>query len=164
MSQASNPIGVRFAAIAGGGAAIVAAAYIGFSQTTVWPLELAIAFSAFPLIVGGLALTRTPLLENRLGDVLGGASYSIYLLHRLLFDVGQVALKHAHVTPSPAIWLTAMVGMVALSWCCWRAFENPCRVRIQSFGVKGAGAPAQRRLEMALRRRSPEVPEAQRAG
>jgi peptidoglycan/LPS O-acetylase OafA/YrhL len=153
MSQASNRRGVRLAAVAGGVSAIAAAAYIALSQTTVWPIELAVAFLAFPLIVGGLALTRAPWLENRLGDVLGGASYSIYLLHRLLFDVGQIVLKRAHIAPSPAIWLTAMVGMVALSWCCWRAFENPCRAWIQSLGAKSATALTQRRSDMALRRR-----------
>jgi len=151
ISQASNRGGARLAAIAGGVSAVVAAAYIGFSGTTVWPVELAVAFLAFPLIVGGLALTRTPWLENRLGDVLGGASYSIYLLHRLLFDVGQVALKRAHLAPSPAIWLAAMVGMVALSWCCWRTFENPCRVWIQSLGVKKRVAAASQRTVAAVR-------------
>jgi hypothetical protein len=58
--------------------------------------------------------------------------------------------------------------VVALSWCCWRAFENPCRVWIQSLGVKRVSALAQRRLDMALRRdakaRSPAAAEAQRIG
>jgi peptidoglycan/LPS O-acetylase OafA/YrhL len=166
--MASHPGRARLAAIAGGVSALAAATYIGFSQATAWPLELAIAFLALPLIVGGLALTRTPWLENRAGDVLGGASYSIYLLHRIVFDIAIVGMKRTHLSPSPVFGFAGLIGVVALSWCCWRAFENPCRVWIQSLGVKRVSTLAQRRLDMALRRDatrlSPAAAEAQRAG
>ncbi len=98
---------------------------------TWWLADFACVAVAFPAIIAGAALTRHRLLENRLGDRLGEASYSVYLLHGLTIDVLATALKAAPRLSGPAHlalgagWVGVLVGG---SWVCWKLVETPLRV------------------------------------
>ena len=98
---------------------------------TWWLADYACVAIGYPAIIAGVALTRHRLLENRLGDRLGEASYSVYLLHGLTIDVLATALKAAPPLSGPA-YLALGAGWVVVlvcgSWVCWKLVETPLRV------------------------------------
>lgn len=104
--------------------------YIFFVRPTFWAADLLIALTAFPLMVATLVRFRPRWFENRVGDFLGEASYSVYLLHGLAINLaGMWLLKNPHIAQpwkyGFGLCWTAVV--LALSWLCWRWFETPMR-------------------------------------
>jgi peptidoglycan/LPS O-acetylase OafA/YrhL len=119
------------AIVAAAASGVIAAGYVAFCPEALGGAELAIVLIGFPTLVCGLALTRSPWMENRLGDVLGGASYSIYLLHTIVIEIVELALKRAHIAGSPLQGLAWMSAIIGLSYVCWRRFETPARIWAQ---------------------------------
>jgi peptidoglycan/LPS O-acetylase OafA/YrhL len=116
------------------GAALVSGVYLMMVPQAIWPVELALALVAFPVLVCGLALNRSAVLENPVSDLLGGASYSIYLTHGLVVDVVFAAMKRFSIQPSLPVGLGWIILQIAVSWLCWKLFETPCRLAIQRLG------------------------------
>jgi hypothetical protein len=107
-------------------------AYVTLVHHTWWWADFACAVVGFPAIIVGAALSRHWLLENRLGDLVGEASFSVYLLHGLTIDglsIGLKALPHLHPTVHLGLGAAWMAALVAGSWICWRWVETPLRVR-----------------------------------
>jgi peptidoglycan/LPS O-acetylase OafA/YrhL len=116
-------IGVRILALA-------ALAYVVGARQANGFMELAIVGMVLPLVIGACALSRSPLIENRLGDLVGAASYSIYLLHPVLIDLTVAVLNRAPHLSSAAQRLFGfgwMLGLVVAAYLCWRWFETPAR-------------------------------------
>lgn len=115
------------ALIAGGGALF----YVWRVHPTFWWADYAAVTVAFPLILAACALTRSRWLENRLGDVLGQASYSVYLLHLVTLQMLFLVFGVWWPIPGPVHFAMGMVWLVALtglSWLSWRYLETPLRV------------------------------------
>jgi peptidoglycan/LPS O-acetylase OafA/YrhL len=116
-----------------GAALIAGAGVVGYGIAvggTLWWADYAAAVVGFPLIIASASLSRARTLENWLGDRLGEASYSIYLLHNLSLQVLIPALKRLpHLGPAAHFgfglaWLAAIsVG----AWLSWRYVEAPLR-------------------------------------
>lgn len=142
------PRALSLAAVAATGALLV---YVVLVPHTLWLFDLAAAVLAFPLLIAACALSRSRLLENRLGDVLGAASYSVYMLHGLAIDVTVTGVKVLPPLPHLAAFafgLVWMAGLVAGSWLSWRWVETPLRklfsrpIRWPSRSDQGATAVA----------------------
>jgi len=107
-------------------------AYVMLVHRTWWWADLGCVVIGFPAIIAAAALSRHRLLENRLGDRIGEASFSIYLLHGLSIDGLTIGLKALPPLPIAvhfaigAIWIAALV---AGSWACWKWVETPLRLR-----------------------------------
>ncbi|MBO9707188.1 MAG: acyltransferase [Caulobacter sp.] len=124
--------------------AVVVTAYVTLIHHTWWWADFACAAVGFPAIIIGAALSRHWLLENRLGDLLGEASFSVYLLHGLTIDglsIGLKALPHLHPTAHMGLGAAWMAALVVGSWICWRWVETPLRVRFSRPRAAPALAP-----------------------
>lgn len=111
-------------------AGLAALAYILASTRTSGLTELACIVLVGPLCVGVAALSRTAWLENRVGDLLGAASYSVYMLHPLFVDVGMAVLNRLpHLQPKlqAAFGLGWMAALLAVSCLSFKLFETPAR-------------------------------------
>lgn len=116
-------LGVRMLALA-------ALAYVIGSQHANGVAELAITGVVLPLAIGACALSRSPLLENRLGDLVGAASYSVYMLHPVLIELTVAVLNRApHLSARLqfAFGCAWMVGLVVAAFLSWKWFETPAR-------------------------------------
>ena len=120
----------RFVKYAGLAAAAAVLAYVCLVHATIWQAEVAAATVGFPLIIAAACDVRARWLENPLGDRLGEASYSIYMLHNVTIEVLHSALKrvmHTDAIGSLALgfaWLGVIAGV---SWLSWRFVESPLR-------------------------------------
>jgi len=121
------PRWLNYAAIA---AAVAVVIYVALVRATFWWADYAAAVAGFPLIIAAASQCRHRLLENWVGDRLGEASYSIYLLHNITIDVIVTALKHlarlgaaAHLALGFGWLAVLLVG----AWLCWRYVESPLR-------------------------------------
>lgn len=109
---------------------VLALFYILTVRRTWWAADLAIVLALFPLLVGYLARLRPRWAEHAVGDFLGQASYSVYLLHGLTIGVAGLWLLTNPYIAQPwryvfgAAWLASLM---VLSWLCWRYFETPAR-------------------------------------
>jgi peptidoglycan/LPS O-acetylase OafA/YrhL len=120
---------------------LAALAYVAAGARTDGLIELACVVLVAPLCVGVCALSRSAWLENRLGDLVGAASYSIYMLHPILVEVSMAALNRLpSLTPLQhrLFGVAWMVGTVAASYVCWRLFETPARRLISGLRVTPA--------------------------
>jgi peptidoglycan/LPS O-acetylase OafA/YrhL len=116
-------LGVRMLALAAVAYAIGAPKANGLA-------ELAIVGLVLPLAIGACALSRSPLIENRAGDLLGAASYSVYMLHPVLIELTVAVLNRApHLSANgQRLFGTAwMLGLVVAAYLCWKWFETPAR-------------------------------------
>lgn len=116
-------LGVRMLALA-------ALAYVIGSREANGLAELAIVGVVLPLAIGACALSRSPLLENRLGDLIGAASYSIYMLHPVLIETTVAVLNRApqlSARAQLAFGCAWMLGLVVAAFLCWKWFETPAR-------------------------------------
>jgi peptidoglycan/LPS O-acetylase OafA/YrhL len=146
-TRQSIPVWLKaLAAVAG----LIAGVYmVAIPQTTWWSDYLTVAV-AFPLIIAGAA-GGGRLLETWLGDRLGEASYSVYLLHNLSIEVlnpvGKVA-RHYGAVSAAAFDIAWMASLVVGAWLCWRWVEMPLRRLVSGW----APSPVSRkRLRAALR-------------
>jgi peptidoglycan/LPS O-acetylase OafA/YrhL len=120
------PAAVKYLSLA---AALVAGVYVALVHQTAWWSDYLTVAVAFPLIIAGGA-SGGRLLENWLGDRLGEASYSVYLLHGLTIVIlGPVGKLARHLGPAAglAFDLAWLVGLVVGAWLCWRWVEMPLR-------------------------------------
>jgi peptidoglycan/LPS O-acetylase OafA/YrhL len=118
---------VKLAGLAAAGAVLT---YVCFVHATIWWAEYASAVVGFPLIIAAACGTRARWLENALGDRLGEASYSIYMLHNVTIEVLHSAMKrvtHADAVGSLALGLGWLATIVGVSWLSWRFVESPLR-------------------------------------
>jgi peptidoglycan/LPS O-acetylase OafA/YrhL len=116
-------IGVRMLALA-------AVAYVVGAPHASGLAELAITGIVLPLAIGVCALSRSPLVENRGGDLIGAASYSVYMLHPVLIELSVALLNRAPHLPAKvqfAFGCAWMLGLVLAAFLCWRWFETPAR-------------------------------------
>jgi peptidoglycan/LPS O-acetylase OafA/YrhL len=118
---------VNLAALAAAGGVL---AYVCLVHATLWWAEYASAVIGFPLIIAAASQCRARLLENPLGDRLGEASYSVYMLHNVTIEVVYSGLKrvlHTDAVGSLALGLAWLAAIVAVSWLSWRYVESPLR-------------------------------------
>lgn len=104
--------------------------YVFTVRSTWWAADLAIAVVVFPLTVALLARLRPRFAEHAVGDFLGEASYSIYLLHGLAMGLATFWLLDNPYMAQPWRFMfgcTWMCALLAASWLCWRYFETPMR-------------------------------------
>lgn len=107
----------------------VVAAYVALDRRyTVLGVELLLLAVVFPSVVWMTAVSAPRILRAGPGVVLGGASYSIYLLHGSLLEATGVVLKRIpFLEPSPLIGVIWLAGVLVASWLCWKLFETPAR-------------------------------------
>jgi len=127
LRRSPGPV-VGLAAIAAACAAIF---YTVAVHQTYWWADYAAVAAAFPLIIAAASSCRSRALENIVGDRLGEASYSIYLLQGVsLASLASLSNRFAAIGPVGHLlfglsWLGAlMVG----AWLSWRWVETPLRL------------------------------------
>jgi peptidoglycan/LPS O-acetylase OafA/YrhL len=111
-------------------AAIAVLAYVILVRATFWWADYGAAVAGFPLIIASASQCRHRLLENWLGDRLGEASYSIYMLHNITIDVLDTGLKHVARIGAAGHLALGLIWLVALlvgAWLSWRYVESPLR-------------------------------------
>jgi peptidoglycan/LPS O-acetylase OafA/YrhL len=109
---------------------LAALAYVVAAPKANGLVELGIVGLVLPLVIGACALSRSPLIENRLGDLIGAASYSVYMLHPVLIEVTVAVLNRAPRLSANAQILFGCAWMAALvvaAYLCWKWFETPAR-------------------------------------
>jgi peptidoglycan/LPS O-acetylase OafA/YrhL len=112
------------------GPAVAVVIYVTLVHATVWWADYAAAVAGFPLIIAAAAQCRRRVLENWLGDRIGEASYSIYMLHNISIDVIVTALKRLASIGAAghlALGLGWVVALTAGAWLSWRYVESPLR-------------------------------------
>jgi peptidoglycan/LPS O-acetylase OafA/YrhL len=120
----------RSVKLAGLAAAAAVLTYVCLVHATLWWAEFASAVVGFPLIIAAACDLRGRWLENPLGDRLGEASYSIYMLHNVTIEVIHSALKrvlHTDAVGSLPLGFAWLAAIVAVSWLSWRYVESPLR-------------------------------------
>jgi peptidoglycan/LPS O-acetylase OafA/YrhL len=115
-------------------AAIVAEAlvvgYVTLVHATFWWADFAAAVAGFPLIIAAASQCRHRLLENWVGDRIGEASYSIYMLHAASIDVLETGLKRVAHLSAPvhfALGVGWVLALIVAAWLSWRYVETPLR-------------------------------------
>jgi peptidoglycan/LPS O-acetylase OafA/YrhL len=134
----------RLQALAAWTLAAAVLAYVLLVHRTWWAVDFACVVIGFPAIIAAAALSRHWLLENRLGDWLGQASFSVYLLHGLTIDSLAIVLKvlpPLHIAVHAGLGAAWIVALVAGCWVCWKWVETPLRVRF-SREAGGGDQPA----------------------
>jgi peptidoglycan/LPS O-acetylase OafA/YrhL len=125
------PLMDRALMVAGGVAAGLLVFYVAFVPQFIWWAEALGPLVAIPLILSALILRPQRWLESWIGDRLGDASYSLYLLHGLTLDVLAGALSRLPAL-SPfqhfVLGLGWLAGIVVVSWFVWRWVETPLRI------------------------------------
>jgi len=126
---------VGVAAVAAACAAIF---YIVAVRQTYWWADYAAVAAAFPLMIAAASSCRSRALENVVGDRLGEASYSIYLLQGVsLAILAGLSNRLAAIGPVGHLlvglsWLGALaVG----AWLSWRWVETPLRLYFSRPGL-----------------------------
>ena len=96
-------------------------------------LQTAVSVLGFALMLIGLTMRSPRLLEGRIGNALGQASYSFYVTQiPLLFLVGSIE-KRFPFTAGLSSWVVVVllfVANLALALLSWRGIEVPFRLRI----------------------------------
>ena len=120
----------RIVKLAGLVAAAAVLTYVCLVHATLWWAEFASAVVGFPLIIAAACDLRGRWLENPLGDRLGEASYSIYMLHNVTIEVVHSVLKrlmHTDAVGSLPLGFAWLLGIAGVSWLSWRYVESPLR-------------------------------------
>ena len=117
--------------VAAGIAAVLLLSYVFFERGNIWWAEALGPLVAAPLILAALVLRPQRWMESWIGDRLGDASYSLYLLHGLTLDILAGVLSRSPAL-SPVhhfiLGLGWTIGVVLASWGIWRWVEMPLRV------------------------------------
>lgn len=102
--------------------------YFVFSSLTNAYAELLIIGVLVPLVIVGLSNTKSSILNNKIGDWLGGISFSVYLIHGIIASVTESVLrKTTIITPSIALGIVWTAAMLAISTFIWKYFEIPAQ-------------------------------------
>lgn len=128
-------------------AGLAGLAYVSASARTDGLIELVCVVLVAPLCVGVCALSRSKWLESRVGRLLGAASYSIYMLHPIMVDIGMAVLNrlpHLSTLQQRLFGCAWMTGLVVASYICWKLFETPARRFISGLRLT-PGRPKDRR-------------------
>lgn len=103
-------------------------AYCVFGKNSHFTTEACLIFVGFPTIVIGAAGSRSPILNNKIGDFLGKISFSIYLLHGIMAAVFITILnKTSIIKPgllTGMIWLSVVI---ICSFISFKIYEAPSR-------------------------------------
>lgn len=121
------PRGLKLAAAV---AAALILGYVVLVPRDMWWIDYLAATVGFPLLLMAAASSRGGLLETPLGDRLGEASYSVYLLHGLTIDPLAKVLRHFPPLEPAAQLALGLVWLVMLpvgAWFSWRYLETPLR-------------------------------------
>ena len=103
----------------------------GGGESPMWFLPLLLlAMSGIFFAIVFLVPDGNPLLEHRVGDYLGGISYSLYLLHFPVL-LAMEAFGLARGAGGLLLFLAITIGASALTY---RFFELPIRIRIRGLG------------------------------
>lgn len=133
------------------GASLAAAAmliYAIFISPTYWWADALGVTIGVPMVLAALVLRPQKWLENWLGDRVGEASYSLYMLHFMTLDIlGTVLRRLPPIDPTLHIvlGLAWMAGIIAASWCVWRWVETPLRVYFSQPIASNSGHPGKGR-------------------
>lgn len=126
-----SPLPDRLLMTAAGLAAVAMLVYAIFISPTYWQADALGVTAGVPLVLAALVLRPQRWLENWLGDRVGEASYSLYMLHFMTLDFLGVALRRLppidpvlHI----GVGLAWMGAIIIGSWCVWRWVETPLRV------------------------------------
>ena len=125
------PLADRILVIGAGVAAAAMLIYAIFISHTYWQADALGVTVGVPLVLAALVLRPQTWLENWLGDRVGEASYSLYMLHFMTLDALGVVLRRLPPLAPPqhiALGLVWLATVVAASWCVWRWVETPLRV------------------------------------
>lgn len=81
------------------------------------------------IVAGAIFLERTAgFRQFRLFEVLGDASYSIYLSHAVfqhIMVMAAVKLDHGHKIPADVVWMFLLLGSTIVGCLCYRTIEKP---------------------------------------
>lgn len=98
------------------------------AQVTSLVFELLLLAIVFPTVVFLSAHAAPCFLVNKVGFVLGSASYSLYLLHIISRDIAAFILGRTDVVkPSLLVGSGWLLATIFASYLCWRFFETPAR-------------------------------------
>jgi len=112
--------------------------YMVAVRQTYWWIDYAAVAAAFPLIIAAASSCRSRALENVVGDRLGEASYSIYLLQGVsLATLAVVSNRLAAIGPVGHLLVgLSWLGALAVSaWLSWRWVETPLRLYFSRPGL-----------------------------
>lgn len=88
------------------------------------------SFPLFPLLIIALAIGAgkvSKLLSTKLAVLLGEISYSIYLVHQVVFGTYVVNFRPTGTAPDYLGLGLCLAVVLGLSYLCWRIVEVPCR-------------------------------------
>ena len=100
--------------------------------------ELALMLFVFPYHSGRMS----ELLSGRLLLILGGSSFSLYLIHNLYFQTFRSKGHPLLGLPTYLQFPIYVAAIVAISYCSWRWFETPMRNLLAPKKAKPASEPA----------------------
>jgi peptidoglycan/LPS O-acetylase OafA/YrhL len=145
-SLAANKPAPKALALAAKIASLAGLAYVLASARTDGLVELVCVLLVAPLCVGVAALSRSGWIENRIGDLLGAASYSIYMLHPIFVDVGMAVLNRLHLgqTAHRLFGVGWMAALIVASYVCFRVFETPARKLVSALRLRPSRGPSAR--------------------
>jgi peptidoglycan/LPS O-acetylase OafA/YrhL len=133
-------------------AAVMVVGYVTLVHATFWWAEFTAAVAGFPLIIAAAAQCRHSLLENWVGDRIGEASYSIYMLHAASIDVLETALKRMSHLSAPihfGLGVGWVLALIVGAWFSWRYVETPLRRYFSRADLTWRPLPARERLARA---------------
>jgi exopolysaccharide production protein ExoZ len=104
------------------------------------------------VVAGAMFLERTAgFRQFGLFEVLGDASYSIYLSHAVIQHIMITAaekLDHSHKIPSDVVWMFFFLGSAFVGYLCYRTIEKPLGAWLSDRTRKSAVMP---RAETSVR-------------
>lgn len=90
--------------------------------------EILIVGGLFPLVIIGLSKTKSWILNNQIGDWLGGISFSVYLIHGIIASVTEsIIRKTTIIAPSIALGIAWTASVLIISTLTWKYFEVPAQ-------------------------------------
>jgi peptidoglycan/LPS O-acetylase OafA/YrhL len=116
----------------------------------------ALAPIAFGLIVLSCSAEDSwadTLMGNRPIYLLGEISFSIYIVHRLVLELGQLAATGSTSSTDVVSMMVALVAVIPIAWLTWRYVELP----FQAWGRRVAKKNSPKPLSAPLGSTAPEA-------
>lgn len=89
--------------------------------------EYFMVYLGFPILVGTICHSKTPILNNPIASTLGKISYSLYLLHMFMLSFGVKTLRALHIKASLGTGIIWMIAVLIIAYVFWRFVEIPAR-------------------------------------
>ncbi len=123
-----------------------------------WVYDCFAALIVFPIIVALGANVKTSRLGEKVCDLLGALSYPLYLLHRPIFRLVELAATASHRNVAPLlVWMAAVLVSIGGAWIALKVFDQPIRTWLTSKLV--ARAPQSGSHTILLKKElQPDVP------